>query len=134
MKYYKAKYVLAEAESALTPVTGYHIKDEWFELHPNGRLDLFRGLLWNGPSGPTIDTDDSIRASAYHDVFCWLMRDGRISYELWQDAINEFFELQCRSAGMPAIRAKYWHWGVEIGDAGNPEQGPEEYHKIYVAP
>lgn len=133
-RYRDAKYVLAEPTSAMTPVTGYDIRELFFHLHPDGLLELFPGLGWNGASGPTIDTPDCIRASAYHDVFCWLMRERLVDYAIWQDTINEFFELQCRGSGMPAWRATYWHWGVEIGDAGNPDQGPDPSRKVLEAP
>lgn len=133
-RYRKCKYVIAEYVCAITPVTGYDIKGEFFHLHQTGLLELFPGFVWDGASGPMIDTDDVMRASAFHDVFCRLMRNGQISYDMWQDTINGFFEVQCLGSGMPALRAAYAHWGTEIGDAGNPNQGPDKYGEVLEAP
>jgi hypothetical protein len=53
------------------------------------------------------------------------MRDRRLSYARWQDIINDYFREMCLKAGMWPWRAKLWHAGVEIGDAGNPKDGPD---------
>ena len=125
------KFVLSEDYLVQTPVTGVDIIDPWFRLFPDGRLHILAGFAWDGPSGPTFDTKDSLRASLIHDVFCIAMRDGRLNFER-QDAINEFFREMCIEDGMPAWRARIWFWGVEIGDAGNPDQGPDRC--VLVAP
>lgn len=118
------KYTLSESYMVQTPILGFSIIDPWFQLFPDGQLLILAGFAWDGPSGPTFDTKDSLRASLVHDVFCIAMRDGRIGFE-HQDAINEFFRTMCIEDGMPEWRAKIWHLGVEIGDAGNPDQGPD---------
>ena len=126
------KYCLSEKFSIQTPVTGYTIFDPWFELTESGWLFVYRGFCWDGPSGPTFDTKDSLKASLVHDVFCILMRDGRVNYRQWQDIVNAFFMKMCIDDGMPVWRAKLWYMGVEFGDAGNPKQGPDR--KVYEAP
>lgn len=126
------KYALSEDYCIQTPVTGYSIIDPFFELREDGFLTIRRGFVWDGASGPTIDTDSAISASAVHDVFCICMRDRRISYTEWQDEINRFFKDMCIRNGMPNWRAAIWHAAVEFGDAGNPEQGPDR--KVHTAP
>ncbi len=133
-KYVRSKYTMWEDFEVLTPVVGYDIDDKFFKLRRDGMLLIRAGFPWDGASGPTLDTPDSALPSAVHDAFCILMRDGRISYEVWQDKINEFFEVQCRGCGMPGWRATVWHAGVEIGDAGNPENGPDPRYTPIVAP
>jgi hypothetical protein len=115
-----------------TPITGVRIEDKFFNLAPDGTLRLFGGFAWNGASGPTFDTKSSIGPSAVHDAFCWCMRDGRLDYDKWQDRVNEFFRQQCIEDGMWEWRAGVWHAGVEIGDAGNPDQGPDR--RVLEAP
>jgi len=117
------KYSLSESFSVQTPVKNHHIEDKFFILMPDGLLHVHPGFCWDGASGPTIDTQSCIAASLVHDVFCICMRDGRISYDDWQDTINLFFKEMCIANGMPPWRAAIWHIGVEIGDAGNPRQG-----------
>lgn len=126
IKYSKGyKYQLEEDFELMTPVTGHYIDDYYFRLYPNGRLWIRRGYAWDGASGPTFDSNSSMRPSLSHDVFCQLMRDGRLDYSVWQDRINAFFKEQCIDAGMWPLRASLWHAGVEFGDAGNPNQGPD---------
>jgi len=119
------KYQLVEDYSVMTPVTGVSIADRYFELRADGMLVVFTGFGWDGASGPTFDTASSMTASMVHDVFCICMRDGRLSYDRWQDTINEFFKTMCVNAGMWPMRAAVWHAGVEFGDAGNPNAGPD---------
>lgn len=126
-------YVLSEDHAVQTPIDGADIIDAWWRLFPDGRLIIFAGFAWDGPSGPTLDTKDSLRASLVHDVFCIAMRDGRLDFSR-QDAVNNFFRQQCIDAGMPEWRAGLWHLGVEFGDAGNPDQGPDPARTVHEAP
>ena len=119
------KYQLARSCKTKTPVTGYDIVNDYFHLHSNGDLEVFKGYAWDGASGPTFDTKSSMFPSMIHDVFCQCMRDGSISYDAWQDTINKLFETHCKACGMFEARVAIWYLGVEIGDAGNPEQGPD---------
>ncbi len=126
------KYQLAKDYSCKTPITGTRIDDDYFILEEDGSLLVKKGYAWDGASGPTFDTKSSMRPSMVHDVFCQAMRDGRLSYERWQDKVNEFFEQQCKEDGMWGWRASLWHSAVEFADAGNPNQGPDR--KIKFAP
>ena len=67
--------------ACVTPVVGEMIEDTFFTLYPSGLLTIRKGFAWDGASGPTFDTKNSMRASLVHDVFCVCMRDGRLSYE-----------------------------------------------------
>ena len=133
IKYTKGwKYQLAETISVKTPVTGYHIHNDYFHLCPDGTLEVFKGYAWDGASGPTWDTKSSIFPSLVHDVFCQCMRAKSISYADWQDIINKLFKEHCIACGMLEFRAAAWHFGVEVGDAGNPDQGPDR--QVLTAP
>ena len=126
------KYQLQRDHTELTPVTGVSIVDDYFVLTPNGLLTVRKGYAWDGASGPTFDTLNSMRPSLVHDVFCQVLRDGRLDYVKWQDTVNLYFRDQCIAAGMFKWRANLWHFAVEIAGAGNPEQGPDR--KIIEAP
>lgn len=117
------KYQLEALYACETPVTGTLIEDDLFTLYESGLLVIRKGFAWDGASGPTFDSKSSMRASLVHDVFCVCMRDGRLSYEKWQDTVNEFFRQQCIEDGMWQWRAGLWHAAVELADAGNPDQG-----------
>lgn len=126
------KYQLAEDYTVKTPVTGCRVVNDYFTLDPDGTMTAFRGYAWDGASGPTLDTKSSIVPSMVHDVFCQCMRAGWVSYDQWQDTINDFFRQQCIECGMWPWRAAIWHAGVEFGDAGNPRQGPDR--QVLTAP
>lgn len=117
------KYQLEALYACETPVTGTLIEDDLFTIYESGLLVIRKGFAWDGASGPTFDSKSSMRASLVHDVFCICMRDGRLSYEKWQDTVNEFFRQQCIEDGMWHWRAGLWHAAVELADAGNPDQG-----------
>ncbi len=117
------KYQLEALYACETPVTGTLIEDDLFTLYESGLLVIRKGFAWDGASGPTFDSKSSMRASLVHDVFCVCMRDGRLSYEKWQDTVNELFRQQCIEDGMWGWRANLWHAAVEFADAGNPNQG-----------
>lgn len=123
------KYQLAQDYLISTPIVGTVIVDDYFTLNMNGDLVIHRGYAWDGASGPTFDTASSMRASLVHDVFCQVMRDKRLSYEKWQNKVNDLFEKMCIEDGMWAWRAKLWHAAVEFADAGNPSQGPDRLIK-----
>ena len=130
MKYVEGfKYQLAETYIVQTPITGSRIDDDYFTLQEDGTLIVNKGYAWDGASGPTFDSRSSMRPSLVHDVFCQAMRDGRLSYEQWQDKVNDLFEQMCREDGMWGWRASLWHSAVELADCGNPEQGPDRIVK-----
>lgn len=124
------KYQLDKDYSLQTPVVGESFSDTYFSLALSGVLYIKRGYAWDGASGPTFDSKSSMRASLVHDVFCQVMRDGRLSYDKWQDIVNTFFAEMCIEDGMWGIRAAAWHAAVELADAGNPIQGRDRIPKI----
>ena len=40
-----------------------------------------RGYAWDGASGPTIDTKDSMKATLIHDVLYQVMREGGLKLD-----------------------------------------------------
>jgi hypothetical protein len=115
----------------MTPITGYNIAHDEFLLEPNGKLTIYKGFSWDGASGPTFDTKNSMRPSLFHDCFCLMLRAKMIDYDQWQDTVNQFFKQQCLEEGMWAWRAHLWYLAVEFSDAGGPNQG--EDRKTLVA-
>ncbi len=117
------KYQLAETVSIQTPITGVRIKEEFFDLQENGVLTAYSGYAWDGASGPTIDTDDSMGPSLVHDVFCQAQRARQLDYEKYHAIVDAFFGRMCRDCGMWKVRAGAWHSAVAFADAGDPSQG-----------
>jgi hypothetical protein len=85
-------------------------------LLKTGLLFIPPGYEWDGPSGPTFDTDDFMDGSLVHDVLYQLLREGHLmpwsQYRFYAD--NELIR-QCRKDGMPWWRCAYVWLGVRLG-------------------
>jgi len=117
------KYQLVVDEVFVTVIApGQHIKERFIELTRNGKLTIKAGYAWDGPSGPTYDSTNSLRASLAHDAIYQLMRMGLIKLHWRSDAdilLNNILE----EDGMWALRRWYWLKGVQwfAGSAADPE-------------
>ena len=82
------KYVLEELYNDTIPF----ITDEWpiytdyCTLWPDGVIVIDEGYEWDGASGPTIDTDDTMDGSLVHDILYQLIREGKLPYKLRKKA------------------------------------------------
>jgi hypothetical protein len=103
------KYQLMTGISLLTPICGDWdtVHNQWVQLTSSGRLTISPGYAWDGASGPTKDTKDSMRASLIHDAFYQLMREGLLDLSYREDVDNYFWYL-LREDGMNYVRAWYW--------------------------
>ena len=80
-------------------------------LHESGLLEIRRGWAWDGPSGLTIDTRDSMVAALVHDALYALMQRKLISWDHRKAADQLFYDLLIQD-GMWQWRAKYWYAAV----------------------
>lgn len=94
-------------------ITGIYCKTEYIRLKDDGELLLFKGYAWDGPSGPTIDTEDSMRGSAGHDALYQLIGLGAVpeSMRLYADLDLRRW---CIEDGMPEVRADIWYRAVRV--------------------
>lgn len=81
-------------------------------LDTDGRLTISAGYAWDGPSGPTIDTQNFMRGSLVHDAIYQLLRDGLISPHRKTTA-DKLLRTMCREDGMSAIRAWWVYLAVD---------------------
>ena len=127
------QYQLAEDYTVRVPIMPPEdVISHWYALTASGVLLVKKGYAWDGASGPTFDTKSSMRPSLIHDVFCQMMREGQLDYDVWQDRVNQLFKDHCIQDGMNPIRAAIWHAAVEFANAGHPDQG--ESNPIQEAP
>lgn|SRR5574344_1145223 len=115
MKYYKHlyKYILAEQFVYKTTVTGYTVNFSWVSLRPDGTIIIAKDYAWDGASGPTIDTKDSMVAALIHDGFYQLMRRKDIPI-VAKAAVDKDFYKNLVHNGMFVVRAYVWYLGVKI--------------------
>lgn len=79
-------------------------------------LAVSRGYAWDGASGPTLDTESTMRASLAHDALYQLMREGLLSQDLRTLADLELRDLAVED-GMGKWRA--WLWVKALGLFGS---------------
>jgi hypothetical protein len=73
----------------------------------NGVLTIRAGYAWDGASGPTVDTKNSMRGGLVHDALYQAMREGLLPRELKPDADQLLYET-CIADGM--LKARAWLW------------------------
>ena len=107
----------------------YDIETEFVQLDRVGVLTIRHGYAWDGPSGPTVDTRNFMRASLVHDALAGLLRDAYLERSVWFTPINRELQKICIKDGMWRIRAWWVFVGVEYcsgrswvcwGDGGKP--------------
>ena len=125
------KYQLLEDWSVQTTIEGAAAKiDGFIELTQDGLLTVKRGYSWDGPSGPTVDTKNSMRASLAHDALYQIERSGHLGQE-WRLAADRLLYDLCIQDGMWRIRAKAWLWAVRTFAAGAAKRQAE---RTFIAP
>ena len=131
IKYRKGyKYQLADryiTNTAIKPRA--EIDTEFINLSINGQLTIAKGYAWDGPSGPTYDSLNSMRGSLAHDAKYQLIRLGHLSYIYKGDADSELVA-DCMADGMWRWRARLWGWAVRRFGNVNPSSSP----RVYFAP
>lgn len=111
MMHYNGGYKYQLKEPLTVPISIKPKRDihtEYLSLTTDGLLTMKNGYAWDGPSGPTFDTETFMRGSLVHDALYQLMRGEYIakSYRKEADAILRQI---CLEDGMSKLRA-WWVW------------------------
>ena len=86
------------------------IKTEFISVNERV-MRIKAGYAWDGPSGPTLDTKDAMRASLVHDAGYQLMREGFIDRAYKKDFDRLLHDIGIED-GMNSIRAWIWEKAV----------------------
>ncbi len=118
MKYSKGyKYKTESTEEFQTKIIGQgaRIVDAegklYAELLPNGTLRSHVSYSWDGASGPTVDTENTMVPSLVHDILYQMEREGHLAQETRELADETLHDL-LRKCGMSWLRARLWLWAV----------------------
>jgi len=125
------KYQLYQDEEFITGIYGKNIKTDFIELFANGVLIGRKGYAWDGASGPTIDTKNSMRAALVHDMGYQLIREGLLTLD-YKEFFDGYFYLILRQDGMSYLRA--WIWYNAVCNFGKGSTLPENDRPILEAP
>jgi len=138
MKYTKGyRYQLKEDEAIQTnlyPVD--NIFTPHISLFRSGFMYIKAGYAWDGPSGPTIDTDDSMTPSLFHDAAYELIRNQFLpqDYRLKADEWMFHMMMERRSNNwllrkIQTIRDKVWLESLK--DFAGWAASPKNKKKVY---
>ena len=126
------KYQLYEDYTVQTGiVTGHAIKTAYFEMDALGKLLIYKGYTWDGPSGPTIDTPDFMRGSLVHDVLYHAIRLGLLQMR-HRNAADRLLQRICIEDGM--CEASAWCVYKAVSNFGESSALPNAEPKILTAP
>jgi hypothetical protein len=99
------------------PMVRFETKDAWVQLM-NDEIVIQRGYCWDGPSGPTIDTESFMRGSLVHDAWYQLMRECPVLRQ-HRDYADRLLQHMCIKDGMYRWRAAMVYWGLKHFGAKN---------------
>jgi hypothetical protein len=107
------KYVLAETYEDFIPfdIECNFIGTGYAEIWRDGFIRIKEGYEWDGPSGPTIDTDDFMDGALVHDVLYQMIREGHLPMRKRKEA-DQVLRTLCLVDGMPKWRACYVYYAV----------------------
>ncbi|WP_108650461.1 DUF1353 domain-containing protein [Dongshaea marina] len=112
------------------------INTRYITLSTEGELLIKAGYAWDGPSGPTLDTQNFMRGSLVHDALYQLMREQLLPPNCKEDA-DRLLQQQCLEDGMSRLRA-WWvyravhYFGKSSTDPANKRPtlyAPESYQR-----
>jgi len=121
-----AKQLCSEFRFMLKRAPGYKGEAGFISFDSAGRVTIKPGYCWDGASGPTIDTPDSVCAALGHDVQYELMSANLLPYKVYRPLADLWFYERLLTDGMVQYRAFAWYKAVQVfgGLYGRPGSGP----------
>ncbi|MCP4706191.1 MAG: DUF1353 domain-containing protein, partial [candidate division Zixibacteria bacterium] len=98
----------------------------------DGKLIISKGYVWDGPSGPTIDTLNFMRGSLVHDALYQLMREKLLDYKTDRKDADDLLRVMCKDDGMSSIRAWWVYKAVRWW--GEKSAKPPNENNVVLAP
>ena len=123
----KYKYRTIRELIGFTGIIGKPVKTEFFELFFDGAVKVYPGYAWDGCSGPTWDTKNTMFAGLLHDIGYQCLREERLikwenyqndlehyrmDWEELRETIDNMFDYLLDKDDMSWVRRSYYHWGV----------------------
>lgn len=93
---------------------GYKGEAGFITFDAAGRVTVKPGYVWDGASGPTIDTSDTVCAALGHDVMYELMGCGLLPVYVYKSVADRWFYERLLNDGMIQYRAFAWYKAVQV--------------------
>lgn len=125
------KYALAApmmVDTGITPPPGAWYRN-YIHLRVDGVLWVGDGYHWDGPSGPTVDTQSFMRGSLAHDAIYQLMRLKLLPVS-YRKAADKLLYRICREDGMPWWRSSYVYAAVRLWGRRAARPGTETNREV----
>ena len=127
------KYQLKEDYLVTIPIILFKpIDTEYIKLNTFGILTIKEGYAWDGPSGPVIDTLDTMRGSLIHDALYQLMRNKNLDHDTYRKTSDKILYETILEDGVMKFRAWYIYQGVRL--FGDPFADPKDKKPDIYAP
>ena len=99
-----------------------NINGRYYQFLTNGYLLICKDYVWDGASGPTLDTKNTMRASCVHDVLYQMIREQKLRLEMKDNADKELARIMeedwkaCNilTKTWNKVRSSYYYWGVRL--------------------
>ena len=115
---HKYRYILNETYELEHPLLKGLLSStivlKYITLTPDGYITIYENYRWDGPSGPTIDTDSFMRGSLIHDALYQLIRSKLLPISARKPS-DKLLKIICRQDGMSLFRSSYVYFGVRFG-------------------
>ena len=113
------------------------VDGDWVRVTSDGTIHFKAHYLWDGPSGPAIDTQNFMRASLVHDGLYQLLREGKLSRndKEWsrnRKKADKILRTLCKQDGMGYFR-RAWVYRALRWFGGPAATGGDE-DKMRCAP
>ena len=111
------KYRLFRDYSHYTSLIGYDVDTEFLRLTTYGLLTFKAGYMWDGATGPAIDTVDNMRASLVHDGFCQLINEKRLPFKVRKYAdylLRTIFIEDGKYYGRRFVTLRAWYFYLSV--------------------
>ncbi len=136
--YYKAgyKYVLAETavfQTGVRPIDNLNsVSTCYVSLNRTGKLTIHAGFPWDGPSGTTIDTSNSMAAALLHDALYKLFRWKLADVDVYRSVADREFRDHLKANGM--CQPRRWVWFRAVRRLARFAALPEARKPVLTAP
>ena len=105
-------------------IFGCNIETAYFKLTRDGMLVIKAGYMWDGCSGPTWDTKNTMRAGLGHDCLYQILRESLLinlnhlgyaeRFDKLRLQVDQLFRQWLTEDGVMWVRVYYYYRGVRV--------------------